>query len=160
MKKSFKLFELLNLEAEIVGVVNTQTGETVRPGLLSQKLPLTAKFWLGEFVEFLQKDKKSLESLREELIKKYGVEDENGNIGISTFLPKKDENDEKEELQFNPNYIQFSDEYGELLNESKSLDAPLFKPEDFSNVITEIDFPLVRKYLIEKPAEEIEVEEV
>lgn len=106
------------------------------------------------------KDKKSLETLREELIKKYGVEDENGNIGIATFLPKKDESDEKEELQFNPNYIQFSDEYGELLNESKTLDAPLFKPEDFKNVVTEIDFPLVRKYLIEKPAEEVEVEEV
>jgi hypothetical protein len=49
--QSFKLFELLQLEAELAGVSNQKTGERVLEGLLSQKLTLTTKYWLNGLVE-------------------------------------------------------------------------------------------------------------
>ena len=47
-KISFKLFEFYNLDSELNGVTNQQTGEVVSKGVLSEKIKLTTKYWLSD----------------------------------------------------------------------------------------------------------------
>ena len=68
-KISLKLFEFYNLDSELNGVVNQQTGEKVSEGLLSEKLKLTTKYWLTELSKKVLAEKTSVESLKEEVIK-------------------------------------------------------------------------------------------
>jgi len=159
--QSFKLFELLQLEAELSGVVNQQTGERALEGLLSQKLSLTTKYWLNGLVETLLAEKKTIDSLRDELIKKHGEADADGNIGIAMYIPTGDTDSEGNPItQPNPKYFEFSNEYNTLLNESKEIKVPQIKLSELEKIETEENYALVLKYLVESPSEEVTVEEV
>ena len=153
--QSFKLFELLNLEAELAGATNNQTGEKIIEGLLNQKLPVVTKYHLNNLVEVLAAEKKVIDSLRDELIKKHGKEDENGNIGISMVIETGELNDKGEPIKdINPAYIEFNDEYGELLNQEKEISVPSIKLSDLDKIETKDNYILIFKYLIEQPSVE------
>ena len=47
-KISLKLFEFYNLDAELNGLTNQQTGEKIASGLIQEKLSLVTKYWLTE----------------------------------------------------------------------------------------------------------------
>lgn len=159
--QSFKLFELLQLEAELSGVLNQKTGERVLEGLLSQKLSLTTKYWLNGLVSTLLEEKKQIESLRDELIKKHGTADADGNIGISMYVETGKKDAEGNALTaVNPKYLEFNAEYNALLNESKDIKVPSIKFAELEKIETEENYNLVLKYLVEAPAEEVSVEEV
>jgi len=159
--QSFKLFELLQLEAELSGVLNQKTGERVLEGLLSQKLSLTTKYWLNGLVDTLASEKKAIDSLRDELIKKHGEEDADGNIGISMYVETGKKDAEGNALtQVNPKYLEFNAEYSALLNESKDIKIPSIKFSELEKIETEENYNLVLKYLVEAPSEETTVEEV
>ena len=159
--QSFKLFELLQLEAELSGVLNQKTGERVLEGLLSQKLSLTTKYWLNGLVTTLLDEKKQIETLRDELIKKHGTADADGNIGISMYVETGKKDAEGNALQaVNPKYLEFNAEYNALLNESKDIKVPSIKFAELEKIETEENYNLVLKYLVEAPAEEVSVEEV
>ena len=159
--QSFKLFELLQLEAELSGVLNQKTGERVLEGLLSQKLSLTTKYWLNGLVTTLLDEKKQIESLRDELIKKHGEADADGNIGISMYVETGEKDADGNALtQVNPKYLEFNAEYNALLNESKDIKIPSIKFSELEKIETEENYNLVLKYLVEAPAEEVSVEEV
>ena len=159
--QSFKLFELLQLEAELSGVLNQKTGERVLEGLLSQKLSLTTKYWLNGLVSTLLDEKKQIETLRDELIKKHGTADADGNIGISMYVETGKKDAEGNALQsVNPKYLEFNAEYNALLNESKDIKVPSIKFAELEKIETEENYNLVLKYLVEAPAEEVSVEEV
>jgi hypothetical protein len=159
--QSFKLFELLQLEAELSGVLNQKTGERVLEGLLSQKLTLTTKYWLNGLVETLLAEKKAIDTLRDELIKKHGEEDADGNIGISMYVSTgQQDKDGNDITQPNPKYFEFNNEYSVLLNESKDIKVPSIKLAELDKIETEENYALVLKYLVEIPVEEIVAEEV
>ena len=80
-KVTLKLQEFYSLESELNGLINNQTGETVTKGLLGEKIRLTTKYWLHDLLKKVSTEKESVEKLKEELIKKYGKE-ENGRINI------------------------------------------------------------------------------
>ena len=46
-KISLKLSEFYQLESELNGTVNPQTGEKLSSGLLSEKIKLTTKYWVN-----------------------------------------------------------------------------------------------------------------
>jgi hypothetical protein len=153
--QSFKLFELLNLEAELAGATNNQTGEKILEGLLNQKLPVVTKYHLNILLSNLSAEKKTIDSLRDELIKKHGKEDENGNIGISMVIETGELNDKGEPIKdINPAYIEFNDEYGELLNQEKEISVPTIKLSDLDKIETKDNYVLIFKYLIEEPSVE------
>jgi uncharacterized membrane protein YheB (UPF0754 family) len=153
--QSFKLFELLNLEAELAGATNNQTGEKIIEGLLNQKLPVVTKYHLNNLVEALGAEKKVIDSLRDELIKKHGTEDENGNIGISMVIETGELDDKGEPAKdINPAYIAFNDEYGELLNQEKEISIPTIKLSDLDKIETKDNYILIFKHLIEEPSVE------
>ena len=153
--QSFKLFELLNLEAELAGATNNQTGEKIIEGLLNQKLPVVTKYHLNILLSNLSAEKKTIDALRDELIKKYGKEDENGNIGISMVIETGEVNDKDEPIKdINPAYIEFNDEYGELLNQEKEIQIPQIKLSDLDKIETKDNYVLIFKHLIEQPSVE------
>ena len=153
--QSLKLFELLNLEAELTGITNNQTGEKIIEGLLNQKLPVITKYYLNALVESLAAEKKVIDSLRDELIKKHGTEDANGNVGISMVIETEKVDDKGEPVKdINPAYIAFNDEYGELLNQEKEIKLPEIKLSDLDKIETKDNYILVFKHLIEEPSVE------
>jgi hypothetical protein len=153
--QSLKLFELLNLEAELAGATNNQTGEKIIEGLLNQKIPVVTKYYLNALVESLATEKKVIDSLRDELIKKHGTEDKDGNVGISMVIETKKIDDNGEPVKdINPAYIAFNDEYGELLNQEKDIKLPQIQLSNLDKIETKDNYVLVFKYLIDEPSVE------
>jgi len=153
--QSLKLFELLNLEAELTGATNNQTGEKIIEGLLNQKLPVITKYYLNNLVDTLGREKKVIDSLRDELIKKHGTEDKDGNVGISMVIETEKVDDKGEPIKdINPAYIAFNDEYGELLNQEKEIKLPQIKLDNLDRIETKDNYVLVFKYLIDEPSVE------
>jgi hypothetical protein len=148
-KVTLKLHEFYNLEAELNGVVNQQTGEVVAKGLLSEKIKLTTKYWLSDLVKKVSAEKQAVEALKEELIKKHGEQDENGAVSIPMYIDKVDtdgnavttkvkkEDGQEEEVTvklYNPKFIDFQNDFNALLQEERELEHKPFKLDEFENV--------------------------
>lgn len=140
-KISLKLFEFLNLEAEVNGLINQQTGETISKGLLGEKLNMITKYWITDLNKKLTEQKESINKLRDELIQKYGDQDEQGGYQLSPSITKEDGVDEegnpKVTNEMNPNFFEFQKEYNDLLNQERDLEYKPFNIEDFAHVETE-----------------------
>jgi len=130
-KKSLKLAEYYQLEAELNGVTNNQTGEKVLNGLLSQKLTLSTKYWLTDLAKRVKEQTEACESLKNELIKKYG-EEKDGQIQISFNV----KNEAGEDVP-NPKFLEFQNEYQNLLNEERELEYKELKLSDLGSIETE-----------------------
>jgi len=145
-KVTLKLFEFYNLEAELNGIVNQQTGETVSKGLLNEKIKLTTKYWLTELSKKVVEEKASVEKVKEELIKKYGETDETGNISIPMYLDtQKDETGKIVSAKVNPKYVEFQEEFNKLLQEEKELEYRPLLLVDFENVESDANYSTLFK---------------
>lgn len=151
-KVTLKIGEILELEAELSGVVDQQSGKVVSEGILSKELNLVTKYWLGELAKSLSGERESLNKLREDLIKKYGKEDkETGEISIPIYInPVKNEEGNVISADFNPDYLTFQQEYEKLLLEEKEIEYKPLKLENFEGIKT-ATFPKILFRLIEKP---------
>jgi hypothetical protein len=154
-KRKLKLFEVLNLEAEIAGLTNQTTGERIIEGLLSQKISAVTKYWLNSILDTLEKEKKMLNDIRDELIKKYGDEDASGRISINQRI-ETGENDEQGNPTsvVNPKYVEFMSEYNTVLQESIEIKLPEINLHELSHVETSDNYQLVFKYMVKAPSEE------
>jgi hypothetical protein len=146
-KISLKLYEFYNLDAELNGVTNQGTGEKVSSGLIQEKLSLTTKYWLTSLGKSVAAEKAAVEELKNDLIKKYGKADENGNISIPMIVDEVDadgnpvkvtteDGTETTKKKLNPDFQQFEKEFNELLQTEKDLEYKPFKLEDFERVET------------------------
>jgi hypothetical protein len=134
-KVTLKLFEFYNLEAELNGVTNQQTGETILNGLLNEKIKLTTKYWLTDLVKKVSEEKQSIEKLKEELVKRYGTVDENGNISIPVYNSvERDEEGKITSAEPNPKYLEFQNDFNKLLQEERELEYRAFSLSDFDLV--------------------------
>lgn len=129
-KKSLKLVQFYNLEAELNGVVNPQTGEKLTKGLLSEKLQLKTKYWLTDLYKKAKEQTDACSALRDELIKKYGEESEKG-ISISPLTEKDGDS------VANPKFVLFQEEFNALLNEEREIEYKELSIEDFGSIETE-----------------------
>jgi hypothetical protein len=136
-KITLKLSEFYELEAELNGFTNQQTGEVISKGLLSEKIKLTTKYWLHDLSKKILAEKESVEKLKEELIKKYGRE-ENGNITIPVYINESIDQETKEvkSRDVNPNFVMFQNDFNALLQEERDLEYHTFKLEEFNDVET------------------------
>jgi hypothetical protein len=137
-KIKLTLAEYYNLSAELEGVMNQQTGEVLFKGLLGEKIKLTTKYWLHDLSKKVATEKKSVEKLKEELIKKHGKE-ENGAVNIPLYINEVINEDTKEvtSRELNPDFIKFQNDFNTLLQEERELEYHAFKLEEFDNVETE-----------------------
>jgi hypothetical protein len=139
MKKiSLKLHEFYQLEAELNGVTNTKTGEVLAKGLLNEKIKLTTKYWLNDLFKKVAAEKESIEKLKEELIKKHGTTDDEGNVGIQMYI--KDSFNEDNTPTPNPDFVKFQNDFNSLLSEDRDLEYKSFKLEEFDNVETDSNY--------------------
>ena len=151
-KQLFKLSDLLQLEVELLGITNNETNEVIFTGLLNQELTMSTKYWLSELVEVVQKEKKAINALREELIKKYGEEDDKGVLGIPYYIASDEvDADGNPVMITNPKAIAFQNEYNELISQEKTIKVPKFELDTLKDIKSKETYPLVMKHLIEKP---------
>ena len=147
-KISLKLYEFYNLDSELNGVTNQQTGEKVSAGLLAEKLKLTDKYWLTELAKKVAAEKTTVESLKEELIKKHGETDETGNISIPMYIDiVKDEEGNIVDGKNNPKFIEFQNEFNLLLQEEKELEYKPFQLSALENIESDGNYPTFFKLI-------------
>ena len=134
---NLKLHEVIALYYELNGMTKPD-GEVVSQGLLKQKMSLKVKVYLQRLNNAIAEDIKIYEEARKDLFKKYGKEEENGNISVDA-----------------ENFVAFNKEQSELLEAEKTIDvAPLwgsdFTLDSLSSIETEEFYPLVFKLVDEK----------
>ena len=137
-KITLKLYEFYNLEAELNGVTNQQNGEVTSKGLLAEKIKMTTKYWLNDLVKKVVTEKEACEALKQELIKKHGEADEQGNVSIPMYVNiVTNEEGQTVSREVNPKFIEFQTEFNAVLNEDKELEYKGFTLEEIENVESE-----------------------
>ena len=109
-KITLKLGDVLQLESEINGYIEPQTGEQVFEGFSKQNLSIILKYELSDFSTELKGERTKVEALRDELIKKYGEEDGNGGVLVKMYNEVKDDEGNVTGKVVNPQYIEFDNE--------------------------------------------------
>jgi len=155
-KITLKLFEFYNLDAELNGITNQATGESISVGLLREKLPLVTKYWLTELGKKVAAEKASVEELKNDLIKKFGKEDDKGGVSIPMVIDELDangnlimvtDNEGKEvaKKKINPDFQQFEKEFNELLQTEKELEYKPIVLADLAKLETEENYATLFK---------------
>jgi hypothetical protein len=128
-KTNLKLYELQQLNIDLNGSENAK-------GLLNEKLKLITKYWLNDLNNKIITEIGLIDKIKNELIQKYGVQQDNGTVIIEQKI-----NDE-----INPNFIEFMTEFNILLNEEKEIEHYEFKLSDIdieSDINIQILFKLI-----------------
>ncbi len=131
-KLTLKLGDVLQLGHELNGLTNPETGERIYEGFLNQNLSIILKYELTDLGEFLIKERKKIEGLRDELIKKHGTEI-NGNVAVKMYLEEKDDEGNVVGNVINPKYLEFDNEYNLLLNQEIEIEYPEISKEDLKD---------------------------
>lgn len=132
-KITLKLGDVLQLETEINGYSDPQTGEEIFEGFSKQNLSIILKYELSDFSTELKNERSKVETLRDELIKKYGEEDGNGGILVKMYNEVKDDEGNVTGKVVNPQYVEFDKEYGVLLNQEIEIEYPEITKEDLKD---------------------------
>jgi hypothetical protein len=149
-KITLKLGDVLQLESEINGYVDPQSGEQIYEGFSKQNLSIILKYELSDFSATLKSERSKVEALRDDLIKKHGEEDANGSIMVKMRNEVKDEEGNVTGTVINPKYIEFDKEYGTLLNQEIEIEYPEITKEDLKDAGKTKDKYLVLFKLIKK----------
>jgi hypothetical protein len=145
---TLQLGQILQLETEVNGVVNTQTGEVVSKGLLKEVLKFKTKYWLMQLSDDLVEEKKKIEAVRDQLVKELGEEDETGAISLPVFINEvKDEEGKVVSREVNPKFLDFQEKFNELLAETKEVAHGKFLLEDFELVESAEVYPVFFKLI-------------
>lgn len=141
---TLRLFEIIQLEAELNGIVDTKNNEVKLKGILNERLSLVTKFRLNELNKQVLSIKNSIDKVKNELIEKYGAKDELGNISINMHIENIDE-DGNTKKSINPSYEEFQKEYSILLQEVRNLEYQPLKLDEFIKVESDSYYPNVFK---------------
>jgi hypothetical protein len=141
-----KLFEIYSLQSELNGLINQQTGEKVKTGILDEEISLVAKYWINQLNDVITAEVKTLDTQREELIKKYGTADEQGGVSLQMVIKEMDK-DGKEVSKMNPNFAEFNKEFNELLSQEKELAYHPIKLETLTSVTSGNNYPTFFKFV-------------
>jgi hypothetical protein len=149
-KITLKLGDVLQLESEINGYIDPQSGEQIYEGFSKQNLSIILKYELSDFSATLKSERSKVDALRDDLIKKYGEEDDKGGIMVKMRNEVKDEEGNVTGTVINPKYLEFDKEYGTLLNQEIEIEYPEITKEDLKDAGKTKDKYLVLFKLIKK----------
>jgi hypothetical protein len=153
-KVTLKIYEILALDVELNGYTDPQSGKLLAEGILSRDLKLTVKYWLSDLSDKVSKEKEKISKLREEIIKKFGTQDENGGVYIPMYVNQVfDDEGKMVSGDVNPTYESFQKEYQLLLDETVELEYKELNLSDIEGVTLK-DTPRVFFKLIAKPESE------
>lgn len=139
-----RLQEVLELQIELEGYTNPQTGENIIRGFINHHLPLKTKFWLNKLIEKIRIEKIEIDKFRNSLIEKYGEKDKNGNISIPQTIKKN-----KKEIP-NPKLTEFQNEYSSLLNDTINIEYKPIELDILENITTEDNYNILFKLVSEE----------
>jgi hypothetical protein len=152
-KITLKLGDILQLESEINGYVDPQSGDQIYEGFAKQNLSIILKYELSDFSTTLKTERTKVEALRDELIKKYGEDDGKGGLWVKTHNEVKDDEGNIIGKVINPKYVEFDKEYGTLLNQEIEIEYPEITKEDLKDAGKTKDKYMVLFKLIKKEKE-------
>jgi hypothetical protein len=132
-KITLKLGDVLQLESEINGYVDQQSGEQIYEGFSKQNLSIILKYELSDFSATLKGERSKVDALRDDLIKKHGEDDGKGGLWVKMHNEVKDEEGNIIGKVINPKYVEFDKEYGTLLNQEIELEYPEITKEDLKD---------------------------
>jgi hypothetical protein len=148
-KITLKLHEVYELNLELKGSINQQTGEVIRKGILDEKLSISVKYWLDKLSEKLKTEIDFIEKLKEESIRKLGVVDEQGNYSIPLRINEKfNDKDELLSYDVNPTFLEYQSEFEKLINQEVEIEYNAINLEDIniqSEVYPRILFKLTKQ---------------
>ena len=148
-KITLKLHEVYELNLELKGSINQQTGEVIEKGILDEKLYIPVKYWLDKLSEKLKKEIDAVEKIKEESIKKLGVVDEQGNYSIPLRINEKfNDKDELLSYDVNPTFLEYQSEFEQLINQEVEIEYNAINLEDIniqSEVYPRILFKLTKQ---------------
>jgi hypothetical protein len=137
-KITLKLHEVYELNLELKGSINQQTGEVIRKGILDEKISISVKYWLDKLSSKLKKEIDVVEKLKEEIIKKLGILDEQGNYSIPLRINEKfDDKGESLSYDVNPSFLEYQSEFEKLINQEVEIEFSPINIEDI-NVQSEV----------------------
>jgi hypothetical protein len=132
---SLELNEVLSLEVELAGISNQQTGEVLIEGLLSKELNFSLKYHLDKIYKQVVEEKKVIEQFRQDLIKKFGEESEEGEVSVPCLINlKKDKEGNVVSGDPNPKFQEFSKEFEEFLKTKTEIRVKELTLADFTDV--------------------------
>lgn len=148
-KINLKLGEILQFESELNGLTNQETGKQIYRGFLKQNINAMLKYEWMDTSEFLSKEKKKIDSVKDDLILKYGEKTEDGGFFVSTFIEIKDEQGNVTNRIINPKFVEFEKEYATFLNGSeKEVEYPDMTKEDLKDIgNTTDDYKIIYKLI-------------
>jgi hypothetical protein len=141
-KIKLSITEIVGLEAELNGLVNQENGEVISKGLFGEKLDLVTKYRLKKLSDALSAEKKIVDELRQELIKKFGKEEEGGKFTIPMW------EDEEQTIE-HPDFAEFKKQYEALLVEEKEFEYNPLSIEDLKDIKTDQRYDLVFRLIKE-----------
>jgi hypothetical protein len=144
--QKIKLFEFYNLDVDLNGRVNQQTGQKIATGILDEKVSLVAKYWLTQLANTVKAEVALLDAQRDELIKKYGTEDGDGGVSLAPSIVEKDESG-VEIRKPNPKFLEFNQEFNELLSVEKEVSYAPIKLSDLANIESENNYATLFKFI-------------
>lgn len=132
-KFTLTLADVLDLEGEINGLVNNETGQVIYEGFRKQNLNIILKYDINTFGELLKNEVKSIDVIRDELVMKYGKE-KDGTIVVTMYDEVKDDEGNVISRKYSKNFIDFNNEFNTLLtSKTKEFDVPTITKEDLKN---------------------------
>lgn len=129
-KIKITLKDALQLESELNGLVNQQTGEIIYEGFLRQNLSIILKYELKELADRLKNERKKIDELRDELVTKYGTTDEEGKIIVKMYDETVNDEGVVISRKINNKYLEFDKEYVELLKKEIEIEYPELTKDD------------------------------
>jgi hypothetical protein len=141
-KIKLSITEIVGLEAELNGLVNQETGEVLSKGLFGEKLDLVTKYRLKKLSDALAAEKKIVDDLRQELVKKFGKEEEEGKFSITMWV------DEEQKVE-HPDFTEFKSQYDALLKEEKEFEYNPLSLKDIKDIKSDERYDLVFRLIKE-----------
>jgi hypothetical protein len=127
------LGEILDLEIEINGLINNETGEVIYEGFRKQNLNILLKYDINEFGDKLKNEVKLINDIRDELVKKHG-KDDGGNIFVQMYDVEKDDKGNIISKKYTQSFKDFQTEFSTLLDsKTKEFQVPTITKEDLKN---------------------------
>lgn len=141
-KIKLSITEIVGLEAELNGLVNQETGEVISKGLFGEKLNLVVKYRLKKLSDALTAEKKIVDDLRQELIKKFGKEEDEGKFSIPMW-------EDEEQTVEHPDWIEFKTQMDALYVEQKEFEYTPLSIEDIEDIKSDSRYDLVFRLIKE-----------
>jgi hypothetical protein len=129
-KLTLKMYELKPFEFELNGFVNQETGEVVKKGFLQEDLSMGIKLPLERFAVIVAEELAFVEKKRIDLVKKYGVADEQGN------------------LQVPDGHEAFAKEFDELMISEKEVEFAPLNAKDIAGLKSENRYHMILTKLV------------